>query len=132
MSGSRKSLAAAVVVGGVIGSLVRWAVALALPETLAGLPWPTLFANITGSFVIGFYATLTAPGGRLFASARARQFVMTGFCGGYTTFSGFSIEILRLVQAGDVRTAAVYGLVSVASWLAAVWLGDALAGWIND
>ncbi len=126
------SLYAAVIAGGVVGSLMRWLVALVLPAAAGGFPWPTLFANVTGSFIIGFYAGLTGPDGRLFVDPRVRQFVMTGICGGYTTFSGFSIEMLRFVEAGDLRQAAVYLVVSVTSWLAAVWLGDIAARRLNN
>jgi CrcB protein len=125
------ALYAAVIAGGVLGSLMRWIVALVLPPSLAGVPWPTLFANVTGCFIIGFFATLSAPDGRLFAGPRTRQFVMTGICGGYTTFSGFSLETFRFFADGDHRAAIVYIVVSLITWFAAVWLGDALASRLN-
>ena len=121
-----------VTAGGVIGSLLRWAVALVLPVAEGGLPWATFFANATGCFAIGFYATLTGPDGRLFVGPRMRQFVMTGICGGYTTFSGFSLETVRFVLSGDERSAALYLAISVVSWLVAVWLGDVLAWRLNN
>ena len=126
------SLYAFVVAGGILGSLMRWLVALVLPAVSGGFPWPTLFANVTGSFIIGLYAGLTGPDGRLFVDPRTRQFVMTGICGGYTTFSGFTVEMLRFVQAGDTGQAALYLGVSVVSWLAAVWLGDIAARRLNN
>ncbi|HEY6983951.1 fluoride efflux transporter CrcB [Reyranella sp.] len=121
----------AVIAGGILGSLMRWMAALLLPSTLAGLPWPTLFANLTGCFVIGFFATLSAPDGRLFAGPRTRQFVMTGICGGYTTFSGFSLETFHFLSGGELRTAGAYVVASLVAWFAAVWLGDALAERLN-
>jgi CrcB protein len=123
-------LYAAVATGGVLGSLARYIAALVIP-VVSGFPWPTLFVNITGSFIIGFYATLSEPDGRLFATTRQRQFVMTGFCGGYTTFSSFSLETVRLLRAGESRTALVYIAVSVVAWLVAVWLGYVLAARLN-
>jgi len=121
-----------VMLGGVLGSLLRWAVALFLPLAEGGLPWATFTANASGCFVIGFYATLTGPDGRVFVGPRMRQFVMTGICGGYTTFSGFSLEVFRFLLDGDVRSAALYLLASLASWLAAVWLGEILAWRLNN
>jgi CrcB protein len=130
--GSVGSLYAAVIAGGVLGSLARWLVTLAFPISSNGFPWATFLANATGCFVIGFYAELTGPDGRVFAGPRARQFVTTGICGGYTTFSGFALETVRFVLASDLGSAALYVALSVASWLAAVWAGEALAGWINE
>jgi CrcB protein len=98
---------------------------------VSGFPLATLFVNITGSFIIGFYATLTGPGGRVFARAEHRQFVMTGFCGGYTTFSSFSLETVRLLQAGQTKTALLNIAISVVTWLVAVWLGYAAASRLN-
>jgi CrcB protein len=121
-----------VMLGGVIGSLLRWLVSLALPLIEGDLPWATFTANASGCFVIGFYAALTGPDGRLFVGPRMRQFVMTGICGGYTTFSGFSLETFRFLTAADLRSAALYVAISLASWLAFVWLGDLLASRLNN
>ena len=116
--------------GSVAGGLTRYLVSIAL-DTGAAFPWATLFINATGSFIIGCYAALTGPDGRLLASARQRQFVMTGFCGGYTTFSTFSLETFRLFHGGDPYTALAYVGASVVCWLASVWLGDMLAARLN-
>jgi CrcB protein len=123
---------ASVGLGCVIGSVLRALASLASVALFgAGFPLGTLFVNATGSFLIGFYATLTSPEGRLFASSRRRQFVMTGVCGGYTTFSMFSLETLRLAQSGHLPAAALNVGTSVVAWLAAVWLGHALASRLN-
>jgi CrcB protein len=119
-----------VAVGSVIGGVTRYLVSLAL-QMLPGLPWATLFVNVTGSFIIGFYGTLSGPDGRLFASTQQRQFVMTGICGGYTTFSAFSLETFKLLQSGNTATALIYIVVSVVGWLLGVWLGHAIASRLN-
>ena len=91
-----------VALGGALGTVGRYlvsgAVANAFGETF---PWGTLLVNVSGSFIIGFFATLTGPDGRVLASGTTRQFVMTGICGGYTTFSSFSLQTLNLMRDGE-------------------------------
>ena len=116
--------------GSVLGGVARYLLSL-LIESIPGFPWATLVVNVTGSFIIGFYSTLSGPDGRLFASARQRQFVTTGFCGGYTTFSTFSLETFRLLEGGMAQTALLNIAVSIVTWLVAVWLGFALANRLN-
>ena len=121
-----------VVLGSLIGAVARFLVSvLSVSQFGDAFPWGTLFVNVTGSFAIGFYAALTGPGGRLYASQRQRLFVMVGFCGGYTTFSAFSLETLRFVQSGKATTALVYLVVSAVTWIASVWMGYALATRFN-
>jgi fluoride exporter len=121
-----------VALGSIVGAVARFLVSVLFVSQFGnGFPWGTLFVNVTGSFAIGFYAALTGPDGRLFVSARQRLFVMVGICGGYTTFSSFSLETLRLVQSGNVQTALVYLLVSAITWIASVWIGYALAARLN-
>jgi CrcB protein len=90
-----------------------------------------LVINITGSFVIGFFATLTGPDGRVLVPSDARQFVMVGLCGGYTTFSSFSLQTLALAQDGEMVRAGLNIGGSVALCLLAVWLGYAAAAALN-
>jgi CrcB protein len=122
-----------VAVGGALGTTGRYFIS-GVAARLIGetFPWGTLIINVTGSFIIGFFAALTGPDGRLYVGSTARQFVMTGICGGYTTFSSFSLQTLNLMNDGEwVRAGANVGL-SVALCLIAVWAGFLLASMINS
>ena len=116
--------------GAILGGLARYFVSLVL-GTGPGFPWASLFINASGSLIIGFYATLTGPDGRMLARPEHRQFVMTGFCGGYTTFSTFSLETFRLFHGGMKYTAFGYIAASIVCWLASVWLGHMIASRYN-
>jgi len=121
-----------VALGGALGSVARFGcsgfVATHVGETF---PWGTLLVNASGSLIIGFFATLTGPDGRWLASSGTREFVMIGLCGGYTTFSSFSLQTLSLVQEGQWFRAGANVLASVAVCLVAVWLGHILALSLN-
>ncbi|MEZ5891406.1 MAG: fluoride efflux transporter CrcB [Xanthobacteraceae bacterium] len=121
-----------IVIGSALGGGARyWCsgfVARMIGETF---PWGTLTVNVIGSFIIGFFATLTGPDGRVFASTNTRQFVMLGFCGGFTTFSSFSIQTLLLVQDGEWLRAGGNIVGSVVLCLLAVWAGYAAAIAVN-
>ncbi|HEU4549521.1 MAG TPA: fluoride efflux transporter CrcB [Rhizomicrobium sp.] len=123
----------AVALGGALGTAGRYfvsgLVANAFGETF---PWGTLIINITGSFIIGFFSTLTAPEGRLMVSGVTRQLVMVGICGGYTTFSSFSLQTLNLMRDGEWVPAAGNVMGSVALCLIGVWLGAVSATAINQ
>jgi CrcB protein len=121
-----------IALGGALGTTARYwlsgVVARSIGETF---PWGTLVINVTGSFVIGFFGALTGPDGRVFVGSTARQFVMIGMCGGYTTFSSFSLQTLNLMNDGEwLRAGANIGL-SVLLCMFAVWVGVVLAGLFN-
>lgn len=94
-------------------------------------PLGTLVVNVTGCFVIGFIATLAAPDGRLLVPSGVRQFLMIGVCGGYTTFSSFSLETLDLARDGQWLYAGANIAGSVVLCLVAVWLGHLLAAGLS-
>jgi CrcB protein len=122
-----------VLAGSALGGLARYVVSgLVGAQFGETFPWGTVIVNITGCFVIGFFATLTAPDGRLFVGAGTRQFVVTGFCGGYTTFSSFSLQTLNLMNDGEWLRAGGNVLGSVTLCLFATWLGMLAAGSINQ
>ena len=120
-----------VMAGGALGTLARYLVSvLALPIS-RDLPWGTIIINITGSFVIGLFATLTLAHGRYPASENWRLFVMIGLCGGYTTFSSFSLQTLDLLRSGATLRAIVNIAASVVLCVAAVTLGHMIAAHLN-
>ena len=121
-----------IAIGGALGSVARyWCSVTSVFLFGAAFPFGTLIVNVLGSFIIGFVAALTGAEGRLPMGLVARQFVMVGVCGGYTTFSSFSLETLNLMQGGEwARAGANIGL-SVTCCLVAVWAGYALAAALN-
>ena len=121
-----------IAIGSAIGGAARyWCTGFAARLFGETFPWGTLLVNITGSLIIGFFATLTGPDGRIFVSSTTRQFVMIGLRGGYTTFSSFSLQTLNLVQDSEWLQAGGNIVGSVVLCLFAVWLGHILAASIN-
>ena len=125
------TLTLVVALGGALGSVARYWVAIwALPVSRA-LPWGTVGINVAGSFLIGFVGTLTLANGRHPAPDWLRLFVMVGFCGGFTTFSSFSLQTLDLLRGGAVVRALLNVALSVLLCLAAVAAGHAGAAQLN-
>jgi fluoride exporter len=122
-----------IAVGSALGGVGRYWFSGFIAERIGeSFPWGTILVNVSGSFVIGFFATLTAPDGRLLVGSTARQFVMVGICGGYTTFSSFSLQTLNLVREGEWLRAGGNIVLSVVLCLAAVWIGHVLAAALNQ
>ena len=121
-----------IAIGSALGGMARYGCSgLAARLISETFPWGTLIVNVLGSFVIGFFATLTGPDGRVYVGSLTRQFVLIGFCGGYTTFSSFSIQTLNLMEDGEwLRATANIGG-SVVLCLLAVWIGSLLASSLN-
>jgi fluoride exporter len=121
-----------IAIGSAIGGVARyWCSGVAARLIGETFPWGTLIVNVVGSFIIGFFATLTAPDGRVFASTTTRQFVMVGLCGGYTTFSSFSLQTLNLMNDGEWLQVGANISASVVLCLLAVWIGHVLAVSVN-
>jgi fluoride exporter len=122
-----------IALGSAIGGAARyWTSGLVAHHFGETFPWGTLMVNVLGSFIIGLIATLTSPDGRLFIGSEARQFLMLGICGGYTTFSSFSFQTLELVRDGEMVRASGYIILSVVLCLVAVWLGHIAAVGLNQ
>jgi CrcB protein len=120
-----------VMLGGAIGTLARYLVSLLALPISKELPWGTILINIGGSFIIGFFGTLTLAHGRFPLSDNVRLFVMVGICGGFTTFSSFSLQTLDLLRSGAIIRAMINILVSVVLCVAAVAAGHFLAAQMN-
>ena len=117
-----------VALGSAIGGAGRyWMSGLIAGQMGEVFPWGTIAVNVVGSFVIGAVAVLTGPEGRLLVAGEARQFVMLGICGGFTTFSSFSLQTLNLARDGEWAWAGANIVLSVVLCLAGVMLG-AIAG----
>jgi CrcB protein len=121
-----------IALGGALGSMARFwcqnAFAQKFGETF---PLGTLVINVTGSFLIGAFAGMIAPAGKWEAPISVRLFFATGVCGGFTTFSSFSLQTLDLARRGAWANAALYSALSLILCLVAVWLGFALGVAIN-
>ena len=117
-----------VAVGGALGSVARyWASTLAVAAFGASFPWGTLIVNVLGSFIIGVVAAMAGPETRWSVPDDVRIFVMVGICGGFTTFSSFSLQTLGLIQEGEWGRAAANTVLSFALCMIAVWAGYAAA-----
>ncbi len=118
--------------GGAIGSVLRFGFSGLIANRVGQtFPWGTLFVNVTGSFIIGFFATVTATEGRWLVGPYGRNFFMTGICGGYTTFSSFSLQTLNLAQDEEWLYAGGNAVLNLVLCLVAVWLGHVLAELLN-
>ncbi len=118
--------------GGALGTAARfWISGLVARRFGETFPFGTLVVNVSGSFVIGLFAALSGPDGRLLVDPRIRQFFMIGICGGYTTFSSFSLQTLTLVQDREWLWAGWNAIASLILCLLAVWLGYFAAMLIN-
>ena len=111
--------------GGALGALARWGIASALPSSPTGLPWATLLVNLTGCLLLGvLFAVLAA---RFPDAGWPRPLLAVGLLGGYTTYSAFAVEVVRLAESGAVLLAGAYVVVSVVGGVAAVAAGTLAA-----
>lgn len=117
-----------IALGGAAGSVARYWCSIQIDGRLIGaFPWGTLAVNVIGSVLIGILASLDLHG-RMLGSPHLRLLLMTGFCGGFTTFSAFSLQTFSLLKHDNWPLAAAYVLSSVLICLGGVWLGHTLAG----
>jgi len=122
-----------IALGSALGGMARfWCSGFVAARFGDSFPWGTILINILGSFVIGFFATLSGPDSRYLISSNIRQFVMVGLCGGYTTFSSFSLQTLNLIRDGEMAAAGANIGLSVLLCMIAVWLGHIAAASLNQ
>jgi CrcB protein len=117
-----------VAIGGALGSVARFWLGNFVALTVgADFPWGTLLINVIGSFVISFFGMVTGSVPRFAVSNDMRVFVTVGLCGGFTTFSSFTVQTVELVRTGQAGRAGIYVAASVILCLAACALGFAAA-----
>ncbi len=120
-----------VMAGGALGTFARYAISVLAMPISRDLPWGTVIINVTGSLIIGLFSTLTLANGRFPVSDNMRLFVMIGLCGGYTTFSSFSLQTLDLLRSGAMVRACINVAASVVLCIGAVAVGHLIATRIN-
>jgi CrcB protein len=124
-----------VAIGGALGSVSRfWLNGIVSSRFGETFPWGTMLINVSGSFIIGVIGGLAVPEGRMDSSSRAfaTQFLMIGICGGFTTFSSFSLQTLNLLRDREWLYAGGNVILSVVLCLVAVWLGWMLGSMFNS
>jgi len=122
-----------VALGSALGGIARyWCYGFMARRFGETFPWGTLAVNVVGCSFIGLFAALTGPDGRLLVRSPARQFVMAGLCGGFTTFSTFSLETLHLARDGQWPRVAANVSASLLLCLAGVWIGYAAGAALNE
>jgi len=124
-----------IAIGGALGSVARYGIGGLVSNKFGGsFPWGTLVVNVSGSFVIGILGAITNPEGKMTPQSRvfATQLLIIGVCGGYTTFSSFSLQTLTLLQHRQWLYAGGNVLLSVFLCMIAVWLGYLLGSMFNS
>ena len=112
-------------VGGFIGSMARYLVALTFVPLVPGFPFATLTVNVLGSFLIGFFGELAVS--TTLVSPEARLLLVTGFCGGFTTFSAYMFENAALLKDGQLFYAGIYLVGTIIGGFVALYTGTLFA-----
>ncbi len=132
MTSSHWLISVWIAIGSGIGGLARyWCSGIIARHFGETFPWGTLVVNVAGSFLIGLVAISTGPDGRWLIGTAARQFILVGIFGGFTTFSSFSLQTLNLIHDGEWLPAAANIVLSVVLCLFGVWLGHAAGVALN-
>jgi len=116
-----------ILLGSALGGVARYALTRLTLDSSSSFPWGTILINVIGCFVIGFFGTFTFPGNRFEVPENIRLFVMVGLCGGFTTFSSFSLQTFDLIRTGEFSRAVANVVLSVLLCLGSVALGHMVA-----
>ncbi|MBW5486322.1 fluoride efflux transporter CrcB [Streptomyces bambusae] len=119
---------AAVAVGGALGAVTRYGLSLLWPAGAGAIPWAVFWTNLFGCALIGVLMVLVSEGGRT-AHPLVRPFLGTGVLGGFTTFSTYAVDVVRLLDEGESGLAFAYAAGTVAGALGAVWAGASATRW---
>jgi fluoride exporter len=111
--------------GGAIGAGLRYGLSRALPVSAGGWPWPTFAANVLGGLAMGVLTAWVLRGDN--SAEPLRLFVGVGVMGGFTTFSAFSLEMMQMVERGQMGLATGYALASVLLAVGALFVGMMMA-----
>ncbi len=111
----------AVFIGGGLGSICRFLLASLNDTTSTSIPYGTLLANFVSSFILGALVAWFSQ--KSDASPTAVLLLTTGFCGGFSTFSTFSLELFQLTKNGFPGLAFIYLIISIGVGILAIWLG---------
>lgn len=116
-----------IALGSALGGVLRYGLSRMMTPVSGSFPWGTVVVNVIGCFVIGYFGTLTMASGKYAVSENVRIFVMVGICGGFTTFSAFTLQTFELLRSGEWVRAIANVIVSVTVCLIAVAAGQAFA-----
>lgn len=128
--GPQWDVTAVVAVGGVLGAEARYGLALTVPHPAAAFAWSTVLINVVGCFLLGSLMTVLAR--RPDPPRLLRPFLGIGVLGGFTTFSTFTVDAVRLAHDHRVATAGLYLLATVGLAASAVLAGSVVTGWVGD
>jgi CrcB protein len=117
-----------VAIGSALGGIARYGLTRLTLSVSETFPWGTISVNVIGCFIMGFVGTLALSSGRLAIPEGVRLFLMVGICGGFTTFSSFSLDTFAMVRTGDWFKAAAIVTLSVGLCFFSVEFGHMLAG----
>ncbi len=116
-----------VAIGSALGGVARYGLTRLTLNVSGTFPWGTIAVNVIGCFIMGLVGTLAISGGRLGISENLRLFLMVGICGGFTTFSSFTLDTFAMVSTGDWFRAAANITLSVGVCIFSLALGHMIA-----